>query len=114
MPDHPLTIRARRDDPHATTVLQQEVDELKDQHDDLFDHVGTIGGGGAAGPGNTYIFTQASPLSVWTITHNLNCFPAVTVVDTGGSELIPSLVYTSNNIVTITFGAATSGKAYLN
>ena len=112
MPDQPLTIRARRDDPNSPMVLQQEIDELKDQHDDLFDRAGT--GGGAAGPGNTYVFTQSSPSATWTVTHNLSCFPSVTVVDTGGSEIIPHLVYTSNMVVTLTFGSAISGKAYLN
>jgi len=36
------------------------------------------------------------------------------VVDTGGTVIIPNVHYDSANQVTIMFGAATSGKAYLN
>jgi len=72
------------------------------------------GGGTGAGPGNTFIFTQTTPATTWTVTHSLNAFPSVTVVDSGGSEIIPTLVYTDSNTVTLTFGSATSGKAFLN
>jgi len=75
---------------------------------------GTPGPPGTPGPGGTYIFTQGTPSTTWTIAHNLNAYPSVTVVDTGGSEIIPTVVYTDANHLTLTFGAATTGKAYLN
>jgi len=112
MPDPPFTTRARRGDPDAAMTVQLMLEELKDQHDDLKDYVGTIAGGGGAGA--TYIFTQSTPLSTWTIGHSLGQYPSVTVVDSGGTELLADVVYISSNTITVTFAAATSGKAYLN
>lgn len=51
---------------------------------------------------------------MWTVTHGLGKFPAVTVVDSGNTVLIPDVHYDSTSQVTISFGMATSGKAYLN
>lgn len=44
-PDPPLSVRARRDDPLAAMTVQEEVDELKVQHDDLRVYVGGISSG---------------------------------------------------------------------
>jgi hypothetical protein len=70
----------------------------------------------ATGPpaGATYVHTQGPLSASWVIPHNLGWRPAVTVVDTGDTVVIPDVHYDSNNQVTLTFGAATSGKAYLN
>jgi len=80
--------------------------------------VGPIGPQGPAGPAGppaaSYIFIQGPPSAIWVVTHNLNRQPSVTVVDTGDSVIIPSVHYDSANQVTLTFGSATSGKAYLN
>jgi len=62
----------------------------------------------------TYTHTQGSASATWTITHNLNRFPAVTVVDSGNSEIIPNVVYTNANTLVVSFDSPTSGKAYLN
>lgn len=61
-----------------------------------------------------YVHTQAPLSASWVVQHNLNKFPSVAVVDTGDNELIPNVHYDSANQVTVTFGAATSGKAYVN
>jgi hypothetical protein len=76
---------------------------------------GSPGPAGPPGPtGTGFIFTQSSPSATWTIIHNLNRWPSVTVVDSGNSEIIPNVVYTNSNQVMATFGSPTSGKAYLN
>lgn len=70
---------------------------------------------GPPGPGaTTYIHNQVTLAATWVITHNLGWFPAVSVVDTGGSEIQPNVIYNSDDQITLQFGAATSGKAYLN
>ena len=74
----------------------------------------TISSGSPANAHATYTHTQASASSTWTITHNLNCFPSVTVVDSAGSVVIGDVVYISANVVSVTFIAAFAGKAYLN
>jgi len=62
----------------------------------------------------TYIFTQGAPSASWDIIHNLNSWPSVTVVDSGNSEVIPSVLYIDVNHLIVTFGSPTSGKAFLN
>lgn len=57
---------------------------------------------------------QSGASATWTVTHNLGKFPAVTVVDSGGSQVIGSIVHDSINQLTISFSAAFSGKAFCN
>jgi hypothetical protein len=61
-----------------------------------------------------YEFTQNTATSVWNITHNLNTYPSITVVDSAGNEVEGSVQFTSSNTITITFSAGFAGKAYLN
>tara|TARA_R110002012_G_scaffold10658_1_gene48408 strand:- start:98 stop:424 length:327 start_codon:yes stop_codon:yes gene_type:complete len=66
-----------------------------------------------------YTHVQSSSSNTWVITHNLNKFPSVTVVDSANTVVIGTVVYNSNNQLTITFFAnqnpsAFEGKAYLN
>ncbi len=67
----------------------------------------------------TYTHNQSSTSNTWTITHNLNRFPSVTVVDSADTIVYGTVVYNSANQLTITFfqggsALAFSGKAYLN
>ena len=62
----------------------------------------------------TFVYNQVTSSYVWEITHNLNKYPAVTVVDSGGSVVIGEIVYIDENNVRITFASAFSGKAYFN
>lgn len=59
-------------------------------------------------------FTQSSPASVWTIAHNLNKHPSVSVVDSAGTQVIGDVQHTDDDNLTITFINQFSGKAYLN
>ena len=61
-----------------------------------------------------YVHTQSAPNSIWNVVHGLGKYPAVDVVDTGGSVIIPNVAYVDLNNVQLTFGSATSGKAYVN
>jgi hypothetical protein len=61
-----------------------------------------------------YVFTQSSPAAVWTINHDLNKYPAVSVVDSANDEVIGEVHYTSTTQIVVTFSAAFSGKAFLN
>ena len=74
----------------------------------------TISSGSPANPHATYTHTQTSASAIWTITHSLNCFPSVTVVDSAGSVVVGDVEYISANVVRVTFIAAFAGKAYLN
>lgn len=63
---------------------------------------------------NTYVFIQSIPSSVWTINHNLNKAPSVTVIDSAGSIVMGEINYIDMNNIIITFSGAFSGKALLN
>lgn len=72
-----------------------------------------------ANTGNTtadrfFTFTQASASASWTIQHNLEKFPSVTVIDSANDIVYGNTTYTDENNLTITFSAPFSGKAYLN
>lgn len=61
-----------------------------------------------------YVHTQNTASSVWTINHDLDKYPSITVVDSAGSIVIGEIAYNNENNVTLTFSAAFSGVAYLN
>lgn len=115
--------RARRDDPNGHMVVQRMLEFLRNKYDAAGGVPGPAGPQGPSGPqGPTgpagvpavFVYTQPSLASIWTVTHNLNKNPSVSVVDTGGTTIIPDIHYDSVNAVTITFGSPTSGKAYFN
>ena len=79
----------------------------------------TIPGGAPAevlpGSGDkNYVHTQGTPNTIWNVVHNLDKYPSVTVVDSGNSVVIPNVAYVDADVVQLTFGSATSGKAYVN
>jgi hypothetical protein len=61
-----------------------------------------------------YSFDQLTPSDNWTITHGLNKFPSVTIVDSSGNIVIGDVRYISYNELEVSFSAGFSGKAYLN
>lgn len=70
------------------------------------------------GPGTgdlNFVYTQTVPSAVWEVTHNLDKYPSVTIVDTAGTTIVPNEInYNSGNRLTIHFLAQFCGKAYLN
>ena len=62
----------------------------------------------------TYRYVQGVSSDTWTINHNLNKYPSVTVQDSAGSVVIGELTYNNKNTITLTFSGAFSGEAHLN
>ena len=62
----------------------------------------------------TFVFTQGAPSVQWTVQHNLNKFPSITVIDTANTVVTGEYVYIDSNNVTLNFSAGFAGKAYLN
>lgn len=62
----------------------------------------------------TFVFNQLAPSDTWLITHGLNKFPSVSVVDSGGTVVIGTVDYINENSVTVTFNGSFSGKAFMN
>ena len=61
-----------------------------------------------------YTHKQTEASSEWIIVHNLNKYPAVSIIDSAGEEVIGNVVYDSTNQVTIIFNGAFKGTATLN
>ena len=61
-----------------------------------------------------YTHTQNIVSATWTINHNLNKKPSVTVVDSVDAVVYGDINYTTLNSLTITFSGGFTGKAYLN
>lgn len=61
-----------------------------------------------------FVFTQIVPATVWTITHNLNTFPSVTLTDALGNVIFAQVQYISSSQVVATFSTPVAGSAYLN
>jgi|SRR5271165_1748867 len=62
-------------------------------------------------PGASYLFTQNSPVTLWTVNHNLGFVPSVTLYTTGGQEMDAEIVHVSNNQCLVYFISAQAGTA---
>lgn len=62
----------------------------------------------------TCIHEQIASSNEWTVIHNLNKYPSVTIVDTVNNIVVGSVQYVSKNILVVKFTAEFSGKVYLN
>lgn len=87
---------------------------LKTEVTDLIADIETRINGLARGSDLNYIHNQSQPLDTWSITHNLNKYPSVTVIDSAGSTVEGTITYISNEEIKIEFSSPFSGKAILN
>jgi hypothetical protein len=74
---------------------------------------GPTGPTGPSAPTLRFVFDQAVPSSLWTISHTLGGFPAVAVVDSANTVVYGMIEYVDSTQVTVTFSAPFSGKAFL-
>jgi hypothetical protein len=58
--------------------------------------------------------TDVAPAQVWLISHNLEKYPAVITIDSGGTQVFGVVKYETVNYLTITFGSTFGGKCYLS
>lgn len=59
-------------------------------------------------------FFQGSPELTWVITHNLEKYPSVTVLDSAGTEVECEVQHNDINTLTLNFSEPFAGSAYLN
>ena len=62
----------------------------------------------------TFEFAQATPSTNWTIQHDMDKFPSVSVVNNNKVLMYGDITYIDKNNLIINFSAGFSGKAYLN
>lgn len=63
---------------------------------------------------HNYLHDQGIPLAQWIITHNLNKYPSVTVIDSSNREVEGAVEHLNLNELKISFNNPFSGKATLN
>jgi hypothetical protein len=61
-----------------------------------------------------YTHDQGVSASTWTIVHNLNFNPNITIIDSAGSVVEGEIEYLDTNSIRLTFSYAFSGNAYLS
>lgn len=61
-----------------------------------------------------YLHDQAVPEAVWTIVHSLGYYPNYWAEDSAGNQIEGAPAQVDLTTMTITFSAATTGKAYLS
>ena len=106
-------ISAHNDSESAHTYIQQliseETQERVESDNGLQDQINDI-----SLLANGYVHEQGVASAVWTVQHNLNKYPSVTVVDSSENVIIPEVKYIDKNTVIITMTGASKGWAYLN
>ena len=66
------------------------------------------------GSDKTYRHVQGVASAFWEVSHGLAKFPAVSVIDSGGSLIEGDIDYLDENTVTLTFASPFSGEAHFN
>lgn len=61
-----------------------------------------------------YVHNQQVASNSWVVSHALNKYPAVSIVNTANQAIMGDITYNSLNQLTITFTSLISGKAYIN
>jgi hypothetical protein len=80
----------------------------------LATNAGTPGASGIGADAH-FVFTQAEPSSKWTIKHNLEKFPSVTVFNSANEQVEGEVKHLSNKELTVEFpSGGFSGVAYMN
>jgi hypothetical protein len=78
-------------------------------------YTGAQGPPGPSNSGNdTFTYQASSASTQWVITHNLDRYPSVTIVDSAGTQFWADVTYTSLNTIEVNFAFPMSGYAYLN
>lgn len=70
-------------------------------------------GAGGSSSGVAYTHLQSVPEALWTINHNLGMRPAVTIIDSGGTEVEADVVHMNANQLVIRFAIPIAGVARL-
>ena len=66
------------------------------------------------GGGRNFIYRQDTAQATWEITHDLNKYPSVSIVDSANNAIVGNIEYIDLNHVKIYFSGAFAGKAFLN
>jgi hypothetical protein len=62
----------------------------------------------------SYRHVQNTPSATWSVVHNLNFYPNVTVFNSADDQVEGNVTHTNETTLTITFSSALAGKAHLS
>lgn len=64
--------------------------------------------------GEGYLFTQTTPSTIWTITHNFGYrYPSIICIDDDENQIFGQVHFQSENVAIVTFPEAIKGKAFI-
>lgn len=75
---------------------------------------GSQGIQGEPGVDVTYVHIQGVPATTWNVTHNLNKFPSVSIINSIDEVVYGLITYVDANNITLQFSASFSGRAFFN
>ncbi len=61
----------------------------------------------------SYTHVQSTPSTSWSVSHNLNKKPSVTIYDADNNEIEAEIEYITDNSLSINFNQSKSGFAYI-
>lgn len=103
-----LTSRFRDD------VYLEDIQTSTETNVVVVDSNGKVGYNTTGAGDKHHTHTQSVSSNQWVITHNLNKYPAVQVIDSAGNFCIGQVTHNSLNQTTLNFNSSFGGKAYLN
>ena len=95
-------------------TLLESVDELDFSLSDNSDDINISVSDDVLITDKNYFHNQTTSSDTWVIVHNLNKYPAVSIIDSAGDEVVGEITYNNLNQVTIKFAGAFKGSATLN
>lgn len=99
--DFLTSFRYTHPETHPASMIEEDIDRnfvTVRQKDNLYGH----------------IHEQIKASKTWVISHTLDKYPSISVVDSSGNQVTGSPKYIDKNNVVIEFTSEFSGKAYLN
>lgn len=116
-------VEVRDDNGNLVTIIEPSADVLHVVTTDMVGPAGPAGPAGAPGPPGpagpqgpfapTFDQRFADPATTWTIVHNFDSFPVVTLYDLDENEISGDITKPDRNTVVVTFEVPFAGTARL-
>lgn len=93
----------------AMQSISDKVNSISNNLNGEYSSANSNGGGD-----KSYIHNQIPSQDKWIIRHNLSKYPSITIVDSGGNQVMGDIKYIDLNTIEVSFSGAFAGIAYLN
>lgn len=103
------------EDENLVQYLHEDFEEVNNKYNELATDLDEKYNELTNKSGDSYYEELVSmPSKIWVITHNLNKYPSVTVINNNNQVVIGDITYTDKNNLTVSFSAGFSGKVICN